>query len=101
MNKILIKGGTVIDPVSEKTQRRDLLIKNGKYTDPIKIDSSTEIIEAKGHYIIPGLFDLRCHLNQPGVSFKDSVDLISKKASAGGFTSILAMPKLSSMADNP
>ena len=25
MNKILIKGGTVIDPVSEKAQRRDLL----------------------------------------------------------------------------
>ena len=40
-------------------------------------------------------------MNQPGVSFKDGVDLQSKKASAGGFTSILAMPKLSSMADNP
>ena len=101
MNKILIKGGTVIDPVSEKAQRRDLLVKNGKYIDPINFDSTTEIIEAKGHYVIPGLFDLRCHLNQSGVSFQCGVDLISNKASAGGFTSILAMPKLSSMADNP
>ena len=101
MNKILIKGGTVIDPESEKAQRRDLLLMNGKYIDPTKIDSTTEIIEAEGHYIIPGLFDLRCHLNQSGVSFQGGVDLISNKASAGGFTSILAMPKLSSMADNP
>lgn len=101
MKKILIKGGTVIDPISQKAQKRDLLVKDGIYIDPIKSDTSTEIIEANGHYIMPGLFDLRCHLNQPGVSFQDSVDLISRKASAGGFTSILAMPKLSSMADNP
>ena len=101
MKKILIKGGTVIDPISQKAQKRDLLVKDGIYIDPIKSDTSTEIIEAKGHYIMPGLFDLRCHLNQPGVRFQDSVDLISRKASAGGFTSILAMPKLSSMADNP
>ena len=91
----------IIDPLSEKAQRRDLYIKNGKYIDPLKVDAHTKIIEAKGLYIMPGLFDMRCHLNQPGVSFQDSVDHISNKASRGGFTSILAMPKLSTMADNP
>ena len=101
MNEILIKGGMIIDPLSEKAQRRDLYIKNGKYIDPLKVDAHTKIIEAKGLYIMPGLFDMRCHLNQPGVSFQDSVDHISNKASRGGFTSILAMPKLSTMADNP
>ena len=40
-------------------------------------------------------------MSQPGVSFQKSVEKIGKKAAAGGFTSLLAMPELSSKADNP
>ncbi len=101
MKKTLIRGGTIIDPIREISEFRDLLIKDGIFIDPRETDEKTEIIDAKGHFIIPGLFDLRCHLKQPGISLQESVDIISRQAISGGFTSVLAMPNLSSMADNP
>lgn len=101
MVSYLIEGGSVVDPLNKKIERRDLLIADGKFQDLDKKHTRTEIISAKDKYIIPGLFDLRCHLSQPGVSFQKSVEKIGKKAAAGGFTSLLAMPELSSKADNP
>lgn len=101
MKKILIKGGKVIDPVNENSEYRDLLIENGIFIDPREADEKTETIDAQGLFIIPGLFDLRCHLKQPGMNLQESVDIISRQAIYGGFTSVLAMPNLSSMADNP
>ena len=101
MVSYLIEGGSVVDPLNKKIERRDLLIADGKFQDLDKKNTCTEIISAKDKYIIPGLFDLRCHLSQPGVSFQKSVEKIGKKAAAGGFTSLLAMPELSSKADNP
>ena len=101
MNNFLIEGGTVVDPLNKKVQPKDLLVVDGKFEDLSKKNTQTEIVSAKGRYIIPGLFDLRCHLSQPGVSFQKSVEEVGRKAASGGFTSLLAMPELSSKADNP
>lgn len=101
MKKTLVRGGTIIDPIREISESKDLLIEDGIFIDPRKTDENTEIINAKDHFIIPGLFDLRCHLKQPGISLQESVNIISRQAISGGFTSVLAMPNLSSMADNP
>ena len=102
MTSYLIEGGAVVDPISQRVDQKDLLVVDGKFKDTTsKNNTKTEIISAKGKYILPGLFDLRCHLSQPGVSFQKSVEKIGKKAAAGGYTSSLAMPELSSKADNP
>ena len=79
MVSYLIEGGSVVDPLNKKIERRDLLIADGKFQDLDKKNTCTEIISAKDKYIIPGLFDLRCHLSQPGVSFQKSVEKIGKK----------------------
>ena len=79
MNKFLIEGGSVVDPLNKKIERRDLLIADGKFQRFRQKNTRTEIISAKDKYIIPGLFDLRCHLSQPGVSFQKSVEKIGKK----------------------
>ena len=102
MTSYLIEGGAVVDPISQRVEQKDLLVVDGKFKDTRnQKNTKTEIISAKGKYILPGLFDLRCHLSQPGVSFQKSVEKIGKKAAAGGYTSLLAMPELSSKADNP
>lgn len=101
MKSYLVKDGWVVNSINNTTRKRDLLIKGGKFCDLGEEDSKTESICAKGKYVMPGLLDLRCHLRQPGVNFKKSVDKISRSAASGGFTSILAMPELSSMADSP
>ena len=100
MKSYLVKDGWVVNSINNTIRRRNLFIKGGKFCDLGEEDSKTETICAKGKYIMPGLFDLRCHLSQPGVNFKKSVDKISRSAASGGFTSILAMPELSSMADS-
>ena len=100
MTGYMIKDGWVVDPILNKVEKKNLCIKNNKFSKYENIPDG-KTISAKGKYIMPGLFDLRCHLKQPGISFQKSVDSINKKALSGGFTSILAMPALSSMADNP
>ena len=77
-----------------------MLIKNGRFSELSNQSSDTEIIDLEESFILPGLFDLRCHINQPGISVKESMNALSEKAVSGGYTSILAMPSLSSMADN-
>ena len=82
MNNFLIEGGTVVDPLNKRVHAKDLLVVDGKFEDLSKKNTQTEIISVKGKYIMPGLFDLRCHLSQPGVSFQKSVEKIGRKASA-------------------
>lgn len=104
MNLLSIKGGKVVDTFSNKIIQKDLFVKNGVFVDQKNITdeiSYAKRIDATEKYIIPGLTDLRCHLEQPGLSFQKSVQSISQQGLAGGFTTLLAMPELSSFADNP
>lgn len=105
MESLYLKDGIVVNPSNNCCEKKNLFVRNGKIENPGKneenIDNNTKIKSVKGKYILPGLIDLRCHLEQPGINFWKSIDAISTKALAGGFTSVLAMPSLSSMADNP
>ena len=82
MKSILIEGGMVVDPLKKRVEQRDLLIVDGKFENLEKKDSQAQIISARDKYIMPGLFDMRCHLSQPGVGFKKSVEAIGRKAAA-------------------
>ena len=104
MNILSIKGGKVVDTYSNKIIQKDLFIKNGIFVGEKNLTAefnNATTIDAADKYIIPGLTDLRCHLEQPGLSFQKSVQSISRQGLAGGYTSLLAMPALSSFADNP
>lgn len=105
MNSTYITGGTLVDPQKNCLNKTNIFIEEGKIAHlgnhDSKTNKKTKIISANGKYIIPGLIDLRCHLKQPGIGFRESVEIISTKALSGGFTTILAMPELSSMGDNP
>ena len=100
MKSFLLKNGWAVNSADEKVEFKDLLIKNGRFVELSNQSSDTEIIDLAESFIMPGLFDLRCHINQPGISIKESLNALSEKAVSGGYTSILAMPALSSMADN-
>jgi len=100
MKSFLLKNGWAVNPDNEKVENKDLLIKNGRFCELSNQNSNTEILDLKESFIMPGLFDLRCHINQPGISVKESLNALSEKAVSGGYTSVLAMPALSSMADN-
>ena len=103
----LIRGGRVMDPESGLDELHDILIEGSIIRDlgpPGSLDSkahaSTEIIEAKGLWVVPGLIDLHTHLREPGEEYKETILSGSRAAAAGGFTSICCMPNTKPVNDN-
>lgn len=48
--------------------------------------------DAGGHALLPGLVDTHVHVNEPGSDASEAFERTTRSASAGGVTSILAMP---------
>lgn len=70
-NKLLIKGARLIDGTGAPTvPRADILIEDGKFsrilTDRIEVSDGTQIIEAAGATVLPGLIDMHAHLISGG-----------------------------------
>jgi dihydroorotase len=92
--KILIKGGRVIDPANKIDDTLDIFIVNGKISKvskAIKADDA-KVLDASGKIIIPGLVDMHVHLREPGREDKETIYTATKAALHGGVTAVLAMP---------
>ncbi len=50
------------------------------------------IIDAKGHYLLPGVIDDQVHFREPGLTHKATIYTESRAAVAGGVTSFMEMP---------
>ncbi len=96
VNRILIRGGHVIDPASKIDAPGDLLIENGRIVSvstTLNVDpQNLQIIDATGLVVTPGLVDIHVHLREPGQSYKETIASGTAAAAAGGFTSVAAMP---------
>ncbi len=92
MQKILIKGGTVIN--RGQRQQADLLIENGRIAQvAAKIDVAADrIIDAQGKWVLPGIIDDQVHFREPGLTHKAEIYTEAKAAVAGGTTSFMEMP---------
>lgn len=51
-----------------------------------------EVIDAKGHYLLPGVIDDHVHFRDPGLIHKADMHTESIAAAAGGVTSFMDMP---------
>ncbi len=101
MSDILILNGRLVDPASGVDGERDLLLRNGRVAaveipgglkDVKAKETSSQIIDATGMVIAPGLVDVHVHLREPGQTYKESIATGTAAAAAGGFTSVVAMP---------
>ncbi|MFN2317597.1 MAG: dihydroorotase [Gemmatimonadales bacterium] len=103
MNPILIRGGRVIDPSRGTDDVADLLIEEGRIAGigrNIAPPEGTEIIEAAGQVVAPGLIDLHVHLREPGQEELETVATGAMAAASGGFTAVCAMPNTDPVTDN-
>ncbi len=98
---VFIKGGRIIDPASGRDEVADLLIENGIISNVTSAPSGVPVVGAQGRIVSPGLIDMHVHLREPGGSQKETIASGTRAAAAGGFTSVLAMPNTTPVADGP
>jgi len=98
----LIKGGRVISPAQQLDDTCDVLIEKGKIAAIGKdLDAQgSEIIDADGKIVVPGLVDIHVHLRDPGLEYKEDIASGTLSAVTGGFTSIACMPNTKPVNDN-
>ncbi|MBS0012044.1 MAG: dihydroorotase [Bacteroidales bacterium] len=60
--------------------------------EDFSVSADTEIIEASGMLLLPGLIDDQVHFREPGLTHKADISSETRAAVAGGVTSIMEMP---------
>ena len=89
---LILKNGTVIDPTGTRPDT-DVAIADGRIVDVgPNLDGATQIIDASGLVVSPGLVDLHTHLREPGREEAETVETGSRAAALGGYTAVVAMP---------
>ncbi len=64
----------------------------GPSTGLVTFPTSTQVIDATGKYLIPGIIDEHVHFREPGLTHKADIYTESRAAVAGGVTSFMDMP---------
>ena len=88
---LLIKNGTII--TAHSTLKADIAVKDGKVlmiAQNIKPLKNTEVIDAKGKYVLPGAIDAHTHLEMPfgGTISSDDYEAGTRAAACGGVTTV-------------
>jgi len=106
MPRLLLRNALVIDPARKLEKKLDLLIEDGR----IKAVASglkpgtrggTDVYDADGLWLLPGLIDMHVHTREPGLERAEDLSSAALAAAAGGITSILAMPNTEPPVDTP
>src|SRR5689334_10851467 len=100
MSNLIIRGGRIIDPSSNRNEVADLFVAGGQISTEAP-NGEFETISAENLIVAPGLIDLHVHLREPGQTHKETIASGSQAAAAGGFTTIVCMPNTAPPLDNP
>ncbi len=100
--KLLLRGGRVVDPSQGLDARRDVLLVGGVVREvAARINTrGARIIDAAGLVVCPGFIDAHVHLREPGREDKETIASGTRAAAAGGFTAVCAMPNTTPVNDN-
>lgn len=93
-DRLLIRGGRVIDPATGIDARLDVLVEDGSVA---RMHAAIEpegarVLDATGCVVAPGFIDLHTHLREPGFEYKEDIRSGTAAAASGGFTTVCAMP---------
>lgn len=106
---ILFKNARVIDPASGTDAPMDVLVEEGRISEMGEAIPESklvrelspgaargpslpgEVIDCSGKMLVPGLFDMHCHLREPGFEYKETIESGSRAGAAGGYTSLVCM----------
>ncbi len=119
---ILIKNGHLVDPSQGIDGICDIVIETRKIKEIVPVNtrsgmqdkrrkhqaaggtaaaSDTEMIDAGGMLVLPGLVDMHVHLREPGYEYKETIKTGTEAAVRGGITSVCCMPNTNPVNDTP
>ena len=94
IKQVLIKNANIVN--EGKIITGDVLIEGDRISEIAESISSksseTQVIDADGLYLLPGMIDDQVHFREPGLTHKATIESESKAAVAGGITSFIEMP---------
>jgi dihydroorotase len=100
-----IVNARLLDPATKLDQRGGIFMVDGVIADlgpdvgKSGLPEGTEMIDAAGHCLSPGLIDMRVQLREPGEEHKETI-ASAAAAAAGGVTSIAALPNTQPVLDD-
>ncbi|MGA9120372.1 MAG: amidohydrolase family protein, partial [Bacteroidota bacterium] len=94
MAQLLLKHGTLVDPVSGHEGAMDIHIVDGVIVQLGEnlVAPSAQVVNLQGNIIAPGFIDMHVHLREPGFEYKETIATGVAAAAAGGFTAVCCMP---------
>ncbi len=95
MENLLITNARLIN--EGEIREMDVLVKGDrieKVASSIAAADRTEVIDAAGRYLMPGMIDDQVHFREPGLTHKGDLATESTAAVAGGITSFMDMPNV-------
>jgi len=101
-DRLLLKGGRVVDPARGLDEPADVVLADGVVAEvgrrlPAK---GGRTLDVSGLVVCPGFIDLHAHLREPGREDKETIATGTRAAAAGGFTAVCAMPNTDPVNDN-
>ena len=74
MSRLLVAGGTVVDPVAGRAAAGDVLLDGERIAAtgaPGTLEAGdAAVLDARGLLVLPGLVDMHVHLREPGYEYK-------------------------------
>ena len=103
MSRILVRGGRVLDPSTDRDEVMDVLLESGRIASlgrDLRVDDA-QVVDAAGCWVMPGFIDLHSHLREPGQEYKEDIATGGRAAVAGGFTAVACMANTQPVNDDP
>lgn len=91
--ELIIKNGDVVLP--DHVLKLDIAVIGGKIVaigEDLPNAAHTKVIDAKGHYVLPGMIDMHVHFNEPTMGHWEGFRSGSASLAAGGCTTYADMP---------
>ncbi len=82
----------------------DLLVRDGLIADfgpSLGRPDGAVLVEADGAVLCPGLVDIRVAVGEPGFEYRETIASAAEAASAGGITTLAALPDTQPAIDDP
>ena len=104
--RLAFVNARLLDPETGLDARGGLLVR-GEEIEAVgpavrlgQIDDS-DVVDARGHLLCPGLIDMRVFTGEPGAEHRETLETACHAAAAGGVTTISVMPDAGEVIDQP